>query len=126
MDLSPAADAEPIQAVWLQRLGLADRAARTSLRLLDLHSGAPQVVWLGLRVRARARVRARVRVRVSYYLSLALALTLTLTLTPADRAPSGGARHAARARARPQPVARRLVTAVGANPNPLTLILTQP
>ena len=64
MDLSPAADAEPIQAVWLQRLGLADRAARTSLRLLDLHSGAPQVVWLGLRVRARARVRARVRVTI--------------------------------------------------------------
>ena len=64
MDLSPAADADPMQAVWLQQLGLADHAARTSLRLLDRRSGAPQVVWLGRRLRAKARGRGRARARV--------------------------------------------------------------
>ena len=57
VDLSPPAAADPMQAVWLQRLGLADYAARTSLTLLDRRSGAPQTslpteVLITLRVRA--------------------------------------------------------------------------
>ncbi len=57
VDLSPPADADPMQAAWLQRLGLTDHAARTSLTLLDRRSGAPQTslspeVLVTLRVRA--------------------------------------------------------------------------